>query len=71
MVHFFILLVGPSFFVSTPLMFLAAWRVAVLGRTPVPVTMVDGLRTLEIADACYRSAAAEGARVAVALGPRR
>lgn len=44
---------------------LAAWRDAVLGRTPVPVTMVDGLRTLEVVDACYRSAAADGARVAM------
>ncbi len=39
---------------------LAAWRDAVLGRAAVPVTAVDGLRTLEIVDGCYRSAAAGG-----------
>ena len=35
---------------------LAAWRDAILDTAPVPVTMVDGLRTLEIVAACYASA---------------
>ncbi len=44
---------------------LAAWREAALRRTVVPVTAVDGLRTLEVVEACYRSEAARGAEVAV------
>lgn len=35
---------------------LQAWRDAVLGKAAAPVTAVDGLRTLEMVDACYRSA---------------
>jgi predicted dehydrogenase len=44
---------------------LAVWRDVALRRAVVPVTAVDGLRTLEVADACYRSDAADGAAVAV------
>ena len=36
---------------------LAQWRDASEGRLAVPVTAVDGLRTLEVVEACYRSAA--------------
>ena len=43
---------------------LAAWRDAIDGRAPTPVTATDGLRTLEIVDACYRS---DALRAAVAL----
>jgi myo-inositol 2-dehydrogenase/D-chiro-inositol 1-dehydrogenase len=46
---------------------LAAWREAALRRAVVPVTAVDGLRTLEVADACYRSDAAGGAAVVCVL----
>lgn len=35
---------------------LAAWRDALDGGGPMPVTAVDGLRTLEIVAACYASA---------------
>jgi len=45
---------------------LAAWRDAVEQKTPVPVSVVDGLRTLEVVDACYRSAQAGAA---VPVGP--
>jgi len=34
---------------------LAAWRDALAGRGGMPVTARDGLRTLEMVDACYRS----------------
>jgi predicted dehydrogenase len=34
---------------------LAAWLAAARGEAPVPVTATDGLRTLEIVEACYRS----------------
>jgi predicted dehydrogenase len=44
---------------------LAAWRDAARRRTVVPVTAVDGLRTLEVVDACYRSDAAAGVSVPV------
>ncbi len=44
---------------------LAAWRDAALRRAVVPVTAVDGLRTLEVVDACYRSDEADGAVVKV------
>ncbi len=44
---------------------LAAWRDAALRRTAVPVTAMDGLRTLEVVDACYRSEVAAGAAVTV------
>jgi predicted dehydrogenase len=37
---------------------LEGWRDAMLGSKAVPVSALDGLRTLEMADACYRSAAA-------------
>ena len=40
---------------------LEAWRDAILGSRAVPVTAQDGLRTMEIVDACYRSAAAGAA----------
>lgn len=36
---------------------LAAWRDALDAGGPMPVTVVDGLRTLEIVAACYESAA--------------
>jgi predicted dehydrogenase len=36
---------------------LESWRDAILGRQAAPVTSIDGLRTMEIVDACYRSAA--------------
>jgi len=39
---------------------LAAWRDAILGRIAAPVTARDGLATLAIVDACYRSAATGG-----------
>lgn len=44
---------------------LTAWRDAALRRGPVLVTAGDGLRSLEVVDACYRSDAAGGAMVRV------
>jgi predicted dehydrogenase len=44
---------------------LSTWRDVVRGRIDVPVTAEDGLRTLEVVDACYRSAAAGGTTVPV------
>jgi len=38
---------------------LAAWRDAINGTGAIPVTAVDGLRTLEMVAACYRSAREE------------
>jgi len=35
---------------------LAAWRDALAAGGPMPVTVQDGLRTLEVVDACYRAA---------------
>ncbi|MCB1184265.1 Gfo/Idh/MocA family oxidoreductase [bacterium] len=46
---------------------LADWRDAVRDGTPPPVTAADGLATLRMVDACYRSAR-EGREVAVATG---
>jgi myo-inositol 2-dehydrogenase/D-chiro-inositol 1-dehydrogenase len=40
---------------------LAAWRDVCLGRIAPPVTVVDGLRTMEMVAACYASDAAESA----------
>ncbi|HOX25109.1 MAG TPA: Gfo/Idh/MocA family oxidoreductase [Candidatus Krumholzibacteria bacterium] len=40
---------------------LDAWRDAIERERPAPVTAVDGLRTLEVADACYRSQRRGGA----------
>jgi len=45
---------------------LAAWRDAIVGGTRVPVTVTDGLRTLEVTEACYRSATAGGSVVPLA-----
>ncbi len=39
---------------------LADWLLSVQGEAPPPVTVADGLATLRIADACYRSAAEGG-----------
>ncbi len=36
---------------------LSAWRDAITGKADVPVTVTDGLRTLEMVEACYVSAA--------------
>lgn len=44
---------------------LAAFVQAVEDRTPMPVTGDDGCRAVEIAEACYRSAAAGGAPLMV------
>lgn len=44
---------------------LATWRDVVQGRISAPVTAEDGLRTLEVVDACYRSAAAGGTTLPV------
>ena len=38
---------------------LTAWRDAITGAREIPVTAVDGLRTLEIVAACYQSAREE------------
>ena len=35
---------------------LTDWLAAIRGQAPVPVTVDDGLRTLEVVEACYRSA---------------
>ena len=40
---------------------LADWLAAVEGRRPVPVTVDDGVATLRVVDACYRSEAAQAA----------
>jgi predicted dehydrogenase len=45
---------------------LTAWRDVAQGRAVVPVTALDGLRTLEMVDACYRSDAAGGMAVTIA-----
>lgn len=45
---------------------MAAWRDAITGCAPVPVTAEDGLRTLEVVDACYRAATA---RTTVTIDP--
>ncbi|MFH1841835.1 MAG: Gfo/Idh/MocA family oxidoreductase, partial [bacterium] len=34
---------------------LTAWLAAIRGEAPLPVTAEDGLRTLEMVEACYRS----------------
>jgi predicted dehydrogenase len=53
---------------QTVLAALAAFVQAVEDRTPMPVTGDDGFRAVEIAEACYRSAAAGGVRVFVDRG---
>ena len=35
---------------------LAAWLASVKGKGPVPVTVADGLATMQVVEACYRSA---------------
>ncbi len=40
---------------------LTTWRDVVQGRAPLAVSVTDGLRTLEVVEACYRSHAAGGA----------
>ncbi|MFO7653279.1 MAG: Gfo/Idh/MocA family oxidoreductase [Candidatus Krumholzibacteriia bacterium] len=45
---------------------LAAWRDALATGTRPPVTATDGLRTLEVTEACYRSSHAGGQPVRIA-----
>lgn len=50
---------------QTVLATLSAFLQAVEQGTPMPITGEDGCRAVEIAEACYRSAAAQGTLVAV------
>jgi predicted dehydrogenase len=50
---------------QTVLATLTAFVQSVKHRTPMPITGEDGLRAVEIAEACYRSAEAGGALVAL------
>jgi predicted dehydrogenase len=51
----------------TVLLTLTAFLDAVAGGKPMPVTGEDGCRAVEIAEACYRSAAAGGCVVSLPL----
>lgn len=48
---------------------LTAWRDACAGTAPVPVTVTDGLRTLEMVAACYLSAAEKREVALASIGP--
>jgi predicted dehydrogenase len=50
---------------QTVLSTLTAFLQAVNNHSPMPITGDDGCRAVEIAEACYRSAQARGARVVV------
>ncbi len=54
---------------QTVLAVLAAFLQAVEDRTAVPITGEDGCRAVEIAEACYRSAQADGAPIVSLLLP--
>jgi len=45
---------------------LAAWRDSLRDATPPPVTVTDGVRTLEVTEACYRSVRSGGKPVRLA-----
>ena len=54
---------------QTVLATLTAFLQAVKNNSPMPITAEDGCRAVEIAEACYRSAQAEGKPIAIPLQP--